>query len=305
MNEKYQKLNRLYNETLPRICSSPQEYNRFLQTAAFNFRMSFNNAVAAYAQNIGSDLLLSYNQWQLYGRVPRRYSKQILLYDNANKGRYAIAYPYSATVEDKRIASHKEMSFFAHENNEAVLKAVQRIYGSDETSLQRIFYSEVMEQMEAIVSEDFLAVNNAADYLSKSVVNMLLSRFGVEMPYAALPPSISAEQLQTAFRAAMDVFRAASNGDEGAAEIVDQGVRALGTALKAMIYLVDPEKIVLYGTAFEDSYYLSRLTSELREGVDSRHHVVIEKSRYNLQLEEKAAGLLAVERFFEGGGILE
>ena len=71
MNEKYQKLNRLYNETLPRICSSPQEYNRFLQTAAFNFRMSFNNAVAAYAQNIGSDLLLSYNQWQLYGRVPR------------------------------------------------------------------------------------------------------------------------------------------------------------------------------------------------------------------------------------------
>ena len=90
MNEKYQKLNRLYNETLPRICSSPQEYNRFLQTAAFNFRMSFNNAVAAYAQNIGSDLLLSYNQWQLYGRVPRRYSKQILLYDNANKGRCAL-----------------------------------------------------------------------------------------------------------------------------------------------------------------------------------------------------------------------
>lgn len=75
MNEKYLKLNRLYNEMLPRICSSPQDYNRFLQTAAFNFRMSFNNAVAAYAQIIGSDLLLSYNQWQLYGRVPRRYSK--------------------------------------------------------------------------------------------------------------------------------------------------------------------------------------------------------------------------------------
>ncbi len=104
---------------------------------------------------------------------------------------------------------------------------------------------------------------------------------------------------------AMDVFRAAGSGDEGAAEIVDQGVRTLGMALKAMIYLVDPEKIVLYGTAFEDSYYLSRLMSELREGVDSRHHVLIEKSRYNLQLEEKAAGLLAVERFFEGGGILE
>ena len=103
----------------------------------------------------------------------------------------------------------------------------------------------------------------------------------------------------------MDVFRAAGNGDKGAACIVDKGVHTLGSALKAMIYLVDPEKIVLYGTPFENSYYLSRLTSELREGVDSRHHVVIEKSRYNLQLEEKAACLLAVERFFEGGGILE
>ena len=52
MNEKHLKLNRLYNEALPRICSSAYEYNRFLQTAAFNYRMSFNNVVAAFAQNV-------------------------------------------------------------------------------------------------------------------------------------------------------------------------------------------------------------------------------------------------------------
>ena len=100
-----------------------------------------------------------------------------------------------------------------------------------------------------------------------------------------------------------DVFNAASNGDTGAAEIVDRAIQALGGAIKSLIYLVDPGKIVLYGNLFEDSYYLSRLMSELREGVDTRHDVQVEKSRYNQQLEDKAASLLAVQMFINHGGI--
>ena len=101
-----------------------------------------------------------------------------------------------------------------------------------------------------------------------------------------------------------DVFRAAASGDDGAATIVDRAVIALGSAVKAVVYLVDPGKIVLYGRMFENEYYLSRLLSELREGVDSRHSVTVEKSRYNHQLEDKAAPLLAVQDFFDRGGIL-
>lgn len=101
-----------------------------------------------------------------------------------------------------------------------------------------------------------------------------------------------------------DVFAAASNGDEGAAAIVDCAVQALATAIKSLIYMVDPGKIILYGGVFEDPYYLSRLASELMEGVDTRHNVVIEKSCYNQQLEEKAACLLAVNHFMDNGGIV-
>ena len=53
-----------------------------------------------------------------------------------------------------------------------------------------------------------MTVDNPTEFLSKSVVNMLLSRFGMEMPYTVLSSSISAEQLQKAFRTTMDVFRA-------------------------------------------------------------------------------------------------
>ena len=101
-----------------------------------------------------------------------------------------------------------------------------------------------------------------------------------------------------------DVFSAASSGDEGAAAIVDQAVQAMGMAIKALIYLVDPGKIILYGSMFEDPYYLSRLSSELQEGMDARHDAEIVKSRYNQQLEDKAACLLAVRDFMDHGGIL-
>ncbi len=83
--------------------------------------------------------------------------------------------------------------------------------------------------------------------------------------------------------------------------IVDRAIGALGSALKSVIYLFDPGKIVLYGRLFENSYYLFRLLSEMREGVDTRHAVVIEKSRYNQRLEDRAASLLAVQKFFEDG----
>jgi len=42
----------------------------------------------------------------------------------------------------------------------------------------------------------------------------------------------------------------------------------------------------------------------MREGVDSGRNVIIEKCPYNDILENTAAGVLAVEDFFDRGGIL-
>lgn len=101
-----------------------------------------------------------------------------------------------------------------------------------------------------------------------------------------------------------DVLEAARNGDQGVAEVVDRAVSVLGSALKTVVYTVDPEKIVLYGRVFENGYYLSRLMTEMSEGMDSGHDsVVIEKSPYNQALETKAAGILMVEEFFNNGGM--
>ena len=101
-----------------------------------------------------------------------------------------------------------------------------------------------------------------------------------------------------------DVFEAARSGESEIAALVDRAVAALASALKAVIYMLDPGKIVLYGQMFENPYYLSKLIAEMREGVDSGHNVPIEKSRLNHKLEDKAAGLLVVKEFFDKGGMV-
>ena len=100
-----------------------------------------------------------------------------------------------------------------------------------------------------------------------------------------------------------DILNAAMGGDAAVAALVDRAVAALGSALKSVIYLVDPGRIILYGRMFDNPYYLSRLLSEMGEGVDARHAVTIERSKYNHRLEDKAASLLVVDDFFMNGGI--
>lgn len=100
-----------------------------------------------------------------------------------------------------------------------------------------------------------------------------------------------------------DVFEAARSGDAEIAALIDNAVVTLAAALKGVVYTLDPGKIVLYGKMFENSYYLSKLIAEMREGVDSGHNVPIEKSRLNHKLENKAGGLLVVEDFFARGGL--
>jgi predicted NBD/HSP70 family sugar kinase len=101
------------------------------------------------------------------------------------------------------------------------------------------------------------------------------------------------------------VLDAARGGDAGAMKLADRAAEALAGALKSVVYLMDPGKIVLYGEIFEHPYFLSKLLAEMDVGVDAAHAVPMEKSRFNGQLERKAAGLLYIMQFYKDGGIIE
>ena len=102
------------------------------------------------------------------------------------------------------------------------------------------------------------------------------------------------------------ILEAARNGDERVGEIVDRAISLLSGTLKTVIYTVNPAKLVLYGQIFENSFYLNRFLAEMEEGMDAETGLIeIQKSLYNQQLETKAACILAIERFFKMGGIIE
>lgn len=101
------------------------------------------------------------------------------------------------------------------------------------------------------------------------------------------------------------VLDAARGGDTGASKIADRAAEALANALKSVVYLLDPGKIVLYGEIFEHSYFLSRLSAETDVGVDAAHTVPMEKSRFNGTLEDRAAGILYTIHFYKNGGMTE
>ncbi len=205
MNKKYLKLNRLFNDTLSNI-KSDSDYNRFLKTTAYNFRFGFQNAVVAFSQDVGKNLLLTYDQWQIYGRVPKRYAKRIILFDSINKGRYINVYSYDSTVIDKRISQSKQLHFFNYKNSSEVLKAVQNIYGTTDNSLSSIFFNEAMTRINDFLTDDTLS----ADFLAKSVTNMLMSRFGEEMPFNGFSDvlqSFDKSQFERSYQMIADVFR--------------------------------------------------------------------------------------------------
>ncbi len=100
-----------------------------------------------------------------------------------------------------------------------------------------------------------------------------------------------------------EVLEAAAQGDPAVAALVDRALTVLADALKALLYVLDPGKIVLYGRLFDDPWLLSRLREAMKDGVDAGHRVLAEVSPYNHRLEDKAAPLLMVEDFFESGGL--
>ena len=100
------------------------------------------------------------------------------------------------------------------------------------------------------------------------------------------------------------ILTAAAHGDTAVASLTARAVDYLSQAVRSVIYILDPEKIVLYGHMFNNEYILSRLLAQIHEGVDADRTVRVEKSPYNGMLEPIAAPLLAMENYFETGGMI-
>lgn len=102
-----------------------------------------------------------------------------------------------------------------------------------------------------------------------------------------------------------DILEAARQGDYKVAEIVDRAVDYLSIAIKTVLCTVDPDKVIFYGKMFENDYYLNKMKRGLDDWLLGSEGVIVEKSRYNLELESKEAAIVAIDQFYDGGGIMK
>jgi predicted NBD/HSP70 family sugar kinase len=101
------------------------------------------------------------------------------------------------------------------------------------------------------------------------------------------------------------IMKAAELGDITVAAAVQEAAVHLSSAIKAVVYTLDPKQVVLYGSMFVQPYYMESLHKHLAKGFDDRKgNTSIFISPFNLQLEYTAAPVLAINAFFTNGGYL-
>lgn len=62
-NSKYDAVTVLYRRTIDKIKTSPQEWQKFIKSVAYNYKLSFDDKVLLYAQKPNAKAVLELKQW--------------------------------------------------------------------------------------------------------------------------------------------------------------------------------------------------------------------------------------------------
>lgn len=82
-NSKYDAVTVLYRRTIDKIKASPQEWQNFIKSVAYNYKLSFDDKVLLYAQRPNAKAVLELNQWnKIFGRVVTKGVKGIAVFNN-------------------------------------------------------------------------------------------------------------------------------------------------------------------------------------------------------------------------------
>lgn len=82
-NSKYDAVTVLYRRTIDKIKTSPQEWQKFIKSVEYNYKLSFDDKVLLYAQKPNAKAVLELKQWnKIFGRVVTKGVKGIAVFNN-------------------------------------------------------------------------------------------------------------------------------------------------------------------------------------------------------------------------------
>ena len=160
MPNKYELITTLYRETLNEV-SNPSEWQKFLRTAGYNFRLDFDDQILLYAQKPESTAVLEIERWNKgFGRWVNKGSTGIALFDKDYPGRTRLKYVFDISdTHESRYAKTVPL-WEMHRNYETeVTETLENNFGEleDKSSFAYVLLSAADNAVE----------DNMADYLEE------------------------------------------------------------------------------------------------------------------------------------------
>ena len=158
--EKDQLLTTLYRKACQRVSSSPENWQRFLQSASRNFHLRFDEQVLIYQQKPSATAVFELDQWRSrYGRRVNRGARGIAVFGEVENGRQQIRYYFDQSDTHPGYQSRPVLRWeMKSEDEPAVIETLENTFGELERK------GDVGEAVISAASN--LAEDNLKEYLS-------------------------------------------------------------------------------------------------------------------------------------------
>jgi len=201
MPNKYELITTLYRETLNEV-SNPAEWQKFLHTAGYNFRLDFDDLILLYAQKPESTAVLEIEKWnKVFGRWVNKGSTGIAFFDKEKPGSRKLRYFFDISdTHEARFARPVPTWKVLPEFEETITETLENAFGELEDKSEFGYallsaaknavednMSDYLERLEYYKENSFLEdldeLNLKVTFrkaLQNSIGYMLLSRCGVD-----------------------------------------------------------------------------------------------------------------------------
>ena len=130
MSQKYEKISKAYSLISREISASPDKWMAFLRTACRNYKLRFDEQLLLYAQRPDATAILEIERWNKAGRMVKRGSKGIAVFENPNGDHQRIKYYFDISDTVAVSKSHRlPLWEMKDEYKDRVINALEIAYG--------------------------------------------------------------------------------------------------------------------------------------------------------------------------------
>ena len=202
MARKYDLISELYNIVSHDVVEKPQNWQDFLRSACYNFKLRFDEQLLIYAQRPSATAVLEIERWNnTFGRWVNKGATGIAVFEDADRTRQRLIHYFDISdTHESRYSRPVPIWNMKPEYTDDVIETLENTFGelSDKSTLAKAIYSAAKNATEDNLADylsDFQMLGKGTDFeylsaeeanavyvstVTDSVAFMIMSRLGVD-----------------------------------------------------------------------------------------------------------------------------